>query len=432
MAASRNVALIGCGDLVRKASEVAIQHLKDSGYRVIAVDYKQEPVGLAPAQPDRFFNCSNESDYSEFLQIAENEKFEAIYVANPGDAHLTSTLELQHFTKQIVISKPVDTHVNVLCSIRRREETDFKYLLPKVAVHDHYLNKPGVDFLVHRLMPRLHAEYGFLDYVLMFLVEKIPIEQDQRHRLESLNCGMLFDLGVHLASILDALLRHGATWTSRDGRLERSDRSIKVVACETGRFGGSFLGQSTVEPSRRAETFGVVELEVEETVTLDRGVQTKQRIPVLLVVGKGVPIDQQTDRDLKAIFLKFQSGAQVVLDIDTHRFRGVDEGVLENLGYHQLDLRQKGINKALITAAQSQFDFSETSPFQKWGPASRSVLMLFEAILKTERPVGYEDGVLCRDLTTRLLLQNPFFGRWVLPERLQELVIGAPPKGAVS
>jgi len=427
----KNFAFMGCGDLLRKASKLAIPCIKNNGYEVVAVDFKPEPVGLQPAQPNHFFDCSNEADYSEFTRIAEKEKFEAIYVANPGDAHLITLLQLHHFAKRIIISKPLDTHVGLLCTARKQEDLDFRYILPKVTVHDHYLNKPGVEFLARRLMPRLQAEHGFLDYVVMFLVENKSIEEHEQHRVEGLNCGMLFDLGVHLTSILDLLLPCPATWEGRTGTHERRDRSIEVIACETGRFGGSFLGDSTVIPSKRAETFGIVELAVTQTVQLQERLKTTQRIRVLAVVGKGVPIDNQTDRDLKAVQMVFQGGAEVVLDIDTHRFHGVDERLLREEGYYDLDLTQKGINKALVAAAQSDFVFSADRPFQEWGPALRSVLLLFESLAIAENPVGYEDGVFCRDLTTRLLQRNPRFSQWALPDRLQDLVIGSLHEGAV-
>ncbi len=426
---SMNVGLIGCGDIIKKAAP-AVKKMKEQGYRVVAADFIDDPVGLPVAEPDLFFNFGKKASHSEFLSLAFRERFRSIYVANPGNAHLPSTLELQHFTDQLIIAKPLDTNVGLISTIRESEQTNYLHLIPKIVIHDHYLNKPGVKFLME-IMPRLQSEFTFLDTIQMYLVERDSIEAGEPHRLEGLRCGMVFDLGVHLLSILRGLVPMGAKWEDKDDKeviCQRTDRSIRVTNCVTGRFGGTFLGKSTVVPDRRAETFGVVEFLVKERIVRSTGHELENEVRVLVVVGKGVPVDQYASRDLKAILLKFQAGREVVLDIDTHRFNGVDDSVLRDEGYYNLDLTQKGINEPLISAAESGFP---PNGFQTWGPGARSVLRLYEGLVPAGRPIGYDHNRSCRDLVSMLIRDKGGFAQWDLPSDLNRLIIGAPIADAV-
>lgn len=357
------------------------------------------------------------------------ERFGLIYVGNPGNSHLISTAELQHFTDKLIIAKPLDTNVGLISTVREFEATTYKHLVPKVTIHDHYLNKPGVGFLT-KLMPRLQAKHKFLDSVQMYLVEKNPIEDGEAHRLDSLRCGMIFDLGVHLLSILEELVPLGAKWENGPLTLQRVDRTIAVKKCVTGRFGGSFLGMSTVVPDRRAETFGIIEFLVTEKVASSAGLEVENLVPVLMVVGKGVPVARDASRDLKAIQLSFQTRAKVVLDIDTHRFQGIDDAILREEGYYDLDFTQKGINSPLVVAAENGFD---VSGFQGWSAGSRSVLRLYEGLVPAGDPIGYDQDKSCRDLVSMLLQEKGGFTKtnWTLPDDLRRLFIGPDLQDAV-
>ena len=60
----RTVLLIGCGDVIRKARPT-LEHMKKSGYQVIATDFKDDPVGRSDALIDKFYNLLDEAAYRD-------------------------------------------------------------------------------------------------------------------------------------------------------------------------------------------------------------------------------------------------------------------------------------------------------------------------------------------------------------------------------
>jgi phosphoglycerate dehydrogenase-like enzyme len=61
-----NVGLIGCGDIVKKAAP-SIRRMQALGHKVVAVDFRDDPVGLEYVTPDRLFNLGNAKAHAEFV-----------------------------------------------------------------------------------------------------------------------------------------------------------------------------------------------------------------------------------------------------------------------------------------------------------------------------------------------------------------------------
>jgi len=432
----RIVFVDGWGDVIGKAAP-AFEQLRTAGYKLIARDIVEDPRALRTIQPDDLLIRGRESHERQFDKLALSRRgFEAAYIANPGDQHIGSALELQRFSKRILVSKPLDTNLNFLTMIHSNQLRfeSFTELLAKLYIHDHYLNKPGVEFLTG-LMPTLHARHNFLRRIKMFLVERNSIEFDEAGRREGLRCGLLFDLGVHLLSMLDRLVPNLMRWTDVTSRsYERLGRKIFVKACSTATDYGSTLGKSTVVFGREAETFGMLELEVQEEFMMHGSeVKDVSTFPVLITVGKGVPIHKGAARDLKSIVLEFKDGAEITLDLDTHQFSGIDAGTLSERAYDQLDLTQRGINKPLLELATSGFgDQFPQQAFQNWSPALSCVEHLFRALHQhSGEPVGY-GPTDCQGLMNQLFQQNPNFSRWNLPNDFETLIFGMPPSGCIA
>jgi hypothetical protein len=426
---SGRILWLGWGDLARKC-EPAIGEMKQAGYKIYALDVRERPTALLNGvEPSELFVRNRSSHHDNLLRVASQHGFDAIYVANPGHFHISSAIEFQHFAPVVLLSKPLDTHLGFLMTLAENKE-NYVHLLPKLFVHDHYLNKPAVEFLATKLMPRLHQRHNFLANVVMFLVERGSIETHEKSRIPGLNCGMLFDLAVHMISILDRIAPPTIKWTSGSGLYERTWREVEVVACQTARHGGSLLGKSTVLHGREAESFGIIELKVTEGIRHEGSEVPPQSFRVLIVVGKGVPYEHGATRDLKTIQLNFKDEAAVTLDVDTGQFSGVDTSELNALGYNRMDLTQRGINKPLIEAATAKFTAKvKTRLFQPYSPALQSVELLSRALYAAPvKPVGYNESTSsCRDLTNALLRRDSRFSDWQLPGNFISFLVGAPP-----
>ena len=424
---------VGWGDLARKAAP-AINIAKGLGYEINALDVSEKPSGLKMTEPDRLFVRTSEAQHRDLVALARNAGFDAIYIANYGHQHIGSALEFYHYAPSVILAKPLDTCLDYLLTIGR-DEANFRHLLNKLFVHDHYLNKPGIVFLRER-MQALHSDHDFLAGMLLFLVERSSIERSEPHRIKALGCGMIFDLAVHLISIVQALVPEQIGWQSdAEGRYERKARSIDVVACVTAKSAGSLLGESTVIRGREAETFGVVELVVTETIEHESGERLEKRFPVLLVVGKGLPGEAGMTRDLKTVVLNFKDGAEVALDLDTYQFRGLQSGFLKASGYEKIDLTQRGINLPLVTAAQNGFALSAGDHlFQPYIPALENVRILREALRAAPvTPEGYRAGATtCREELNTLLRLDRRFSAWNLPQNFGNFHIGDPPERTIA
>jgi hypothetical protein len=434
---SGNFLQIGLGDIAKKESEEAIPQIKKEGYDIFSLDTKENPVGQESVKPKKHFLRTDYTHNKVLKHIGWKNGFDAIYVANFSHQHITTAIEFQDYTPLIIIAKPLDTHLDLLLTIQR-DNPHFGHLLSKLFIHDHYLNKPGIRTL-KKIMPKLHEQHCFIDSIMLFLVEKDTIEEKEKHRLDGLSNGMLFDLAVHLISILQEITPVGMEWYY-DGRgpYKRTDRKIHVAACTTARYAGSMLGKSTaICDGRLAETFGIVELRVEETISFNDIPNPQPRsIRVLIVAGKGVPVEEGTTRDLKSVYLQFEAEGEVKLDLDTSRFSGVDDSILRDVGYYDMNLAQRGINLPLAQSAKSRFKFpGEDNPFQCYTPAFESIRILSEALLKAPKEPHGHIKKPCRDLLNELLTRNMSsaeFSRWDLPSNFRTLLIDSPPANTVS
>jgi hypothetical protein len=428
---------IGLGDIAKKESEEAIPQIKNEGYEILSLDMKEDPVGQEYVQPKKHFLRERDDHNKELKHIGWKDGFDAIYVANLSHQHITTAIEFQDYTPLVIVAKPLDTHLHLLLTIQR-DKPHFSHLLSKLFIHDHYLNKPGIRTL-KKIMPKLHEQHCFIDNIMLFLVEKDKIEDKEKHRLDALSNGMLFDLAVHLISILQEITPIGLEWYYEGrGPYRRIDRKIHVEACTTARYAGSVLGESTaIFDGRLAETFGILELRVEETISFNDIPNPRPRfIRVLIVAGKGVPVELGIMRDLKSVYLQFEEGGEVKLDLDTSRFNGVDSSILQNAGYYDMDLTQRGINLPLSQSAKSRFKFpGGDNPFQCYTPAFESIRILSEALLKAPKdPHGHKNKP-CRDLLNELLTLNNMssrFSNWDLPSNFRNLLIDSPPAKTVA
>jgi hypothetical protein len=109
-------------------------------------------------------------------------------------------------------------------------------------------------------MPELHAIHGFINQIRVFLVEHRSVNQEWNRRA-ALECGMIFDLGVHNVTVIQELVPPTLSWTNSHGhQFRRERREIEAVTCARGRTSACIL------QNQEAETFAAIELRITERV----------------------------------------------------------------------------------------------------------------------------------------------------------------------
>ncbi|MFX1340989.1 MAG: hypothetical protein ACFFDK_20430, partial [Promethearchaeota archaeon] len=292
------ISLVGLGDIIKKSARTW-EEFDKKGIKILAADIIEKPLGLESLPNSaEFFNFSDAKDQNSFFKTVKENQLEFGYISNYPEVHLPTALELRRFTKKIIIPKPLDSNYLLISTLLN--ETSFSSFISNVKVHDHYRNKPVVNAL-KKIMPDLHRRYGYLRQLKLFLIEK-KSTQDEWYRKNTLDSGLILDLGPHLVSILQELIPKKLIWTDMGGHIfERIDRTIEVVSCGRGRDNLCIL-----EPG--AETFALIHLRIHEDIVFyaddskNNKVPVKNFMDVLLVMGKGVSVDQSSDDgDLKAI-----------------------------------------------------------------------------------------------------------------------------------
>ncbi len=396
---------VGTGDVWNKLSDNggAAAAIKKS-YTLYALETSMDAVGLRKVNPDKTFLLKK--DYAELIKIGKKQGFCVSYISNYPDGHMASALELANLSKMVIISKPIDTNVQFLLTMKGQKEY-YDHFLDKVLVHDHYIVKPAISIL-KEIIPYLHSKHGFLRSIQLYLVEKDSAESKEPWRLEALRCGALFDLAVHLISILFEIVPEGVRWDGTAGEYVRVKRTVDIdsIVCCTGRDAMSLIGYSKIIQNRMAETAGIIELKLRETICLNGKVTSELVVPVLIVVGKGIPAYQDAKRDMKSIVLNFSSETNIVVDIDSCQFSGVENSIIQTACQKvKIDTRRRGLNLPLTKAAQEDFNpLTVKKYFQDPLLAFETVKILNDAIHKSsDEPIGIPKNWTCLELMNRFL-----------------------------
>jgi hypothetical protein len=90
---SGKILWIGWGDLARKCKE-AFSAIEQKGYDILALDVVEQPVGLQSTQPKELFLRPSRPHHEKLVAMAKRDGFDAIYVANYGHQHISTTTPL--------------------------------------------------------------------------------------------------------------------------------------------------------------------------------------------------------------------------------------------------------------------------------------------------------------------------------------------------
>jgi hypothetical protein len=415
---------LGTGDLYRKCHH-ALEYFRKLGATLVAVDIVSNPNGLTAFAPDDFFVWPSQRDRARLLRRLARDHPALLIIANWPEDHLASVLLLSRYATMTVVAKPIDINLPLLERLVRASEL-YRWLLDTVGVHDQYLRRPPIMALRQGLS-ELHAASGFLQGIRLFIAERRSVN-DEPTRLRALEVGIIYDLAVHAIAILLELTPPQLTWTMPDGhQYRRLSRDIRVIGCAKAQVAGCMLA------NQDAETFATIEFEVQENIQFNNGGSSPvtRSFPVLVVVGKGVVLDDGVGRDLKALELSFQGYEPLRMDLETNAISGPD--LVRLIPHGQMDRRQRGLNEPLIKLADRAFTPSDRSPdeiplFQSVDAAHLCLQLLAAAhTAASGKLMAYRPGVAVHDLINRLIASDQLNSYWRMSQAPTSLLIGEPP-----
>jgi hypothetical protein len=335
------VLVIGHGDLAKR-QRPTYEHWLNEGVEVHCAD-------VDPRQLDDCLDGIHRyrlPDEKHRLAALGPDYFDLVCVNNFPEVHIATALEFNTLARQIVIQKPQDLNFPLISTMSRaRGYGDFRH---KAKIHDHYRNKSAVAAL-KRALTNLHADYGQFRRLLFFLTESKSVN-DEVDRAASLECGMIQDIGVHMLSLLLECIPLGMEWHDDPGgeRLHRRlSGEIEVVECPRLRMQNSVLGD-------HVETFSAIDLRIFERIEFPAGSRwakpRQHMFDVLIVIGKGLAIEQGVSQDLKVIVAQYErNGYEAVVDLSTQGTQGIQDYLAE--GGEEINKHHGGLNRPLLLAS---------------------------------------------------------------------------------
>jgi hypothetical protein len=320
--------------------------------------------------------------------------FDVLFVNNVPELHLVTALECSTLAKRIIIQKPQDLNFPLIRTIAAAN--GFQDFRDKTVIHDHYRNKGGVPALLN-VLPDLHRDYGQFRRLLFFLTECRSVN-DEVDRAPSLKCGMIQDLGVHMLTLFLECMALGTKWEDRrdsDNWHERTNAEVEVVACPKLHVLSSILGD--------AETFAAIDLRVKELIEFPAArpgpTKRERNLDALIVVGKGLAIEQGVNEDLKVVVAQFERGEgyEAVIDLATQEPSGIQQYLTQ--GGQEVNKLHGGLNRPLMLISPNPpvhaLEGLGGAGYQQWQglPFAESVATIVQAA-KQLLPASYVGGYL--------------------------------------
>lgn len=295
---------IGCGDFTHRSFE-AIRQLRELGVEMTFIDVRQPGELKADPTAENFayFNVMDASEGEHFTQVAQREHFDVVFVANYPELHVLSASEHARTCDGILLlTKPIDSNFELLHTIKKGWPPQW---LDRLYVHDHYLNKAGVEAF-RDVLPHLVRRCGRPTQIRAFLVEPRTVEEEDR--IDALQCGVSLDLLWHLLAITQVYFP-----TERKEMPQEAFYRYQPLAVEEvlkGQYRHSALSET-------AETFAVVNAVIPQEF-IGHGRRVRRDVQAQFIVGKGIRVDRDDPgRSLKAFQITFQ-GPTVTLNIKEH------------------------------------------------------------------------------------------------------------------
>jgi hypothetical protein len=440
MGGKKRFLIAGTGNIIEKM-KATWDAYHDAGVEICAADIRDDPVGrkaLPAGTP--FYNWKDGEQLARLVHDAWDHPFDFAYLSTFPAVHIASAIRLDFIARSFIFPKPIDSHFNFMETIFREHTQDraFRDIVSRSFVHDHYRNKPLTLFLRGHIAD-LHRRNGFLKNIRLYVTEHRSIQSEFRRR-ESLECGMILDLGPHALSVVYEIVPERLTWQDGEGNTyARTGRRFEIVSAVRARDNLSILR------TLGSETFAAVHFRVFEDIEFTPRGETEvadrirdRPFDILIVVGKGVSIsDASEPRDLKAIEMEFD-GQSVLGNFDTNAVSGMIDRSLQRELEAKVDQRHRGLNLPLLELGRCGFSTAELArghlipPFQPFSEAFSIACLLEQcrAHHTAEKLLPYATGMTITDLVNRCVAKG-LDRRWAMEGDLTRLVFGEVPENAI-
>ncbi|MBU2515503.1 hypothetical protein KJ966_29655 [bacterium] len=355
-----SVLIIGHGDIAVRQSPT-YQHWFKEGVEVHCADVEASKLDDCIGRAFKYIL----PDEKQKLAAFGANYFDLLLVNNVPELHLATALEFSPFAKQIVIQKPQDLNFPFIRTIATAK--GFEDFRSKAKIFDHYRNKGAVPALLS-VLPMLNTDYGQFRRLMFFLTESKSVN-DEIDRVGSLECGMIQDLGVHLLDLFLECISVGVKWrdnSQSDQWHQRVGIELKIVACPKYRMQNSHLGD-------KVETFAALDIEVTEHIEFPVGSKHAKirhhTFDTLIVVGKGLTIEQGVKGDLKVVVAEYErNGYNAQIDLTTQGTLGIDPYL--PLGGQEINRHHGGLNRPLLLISPNPPEHALTGlggiDYQQW------------------------------------------------------------------
>ncbi|MBK6795267.1 MAG: hypothetical protein IPG76_00280 [Acidobacteria bacterium] len=240
--------IAGTGAIVKSSRRPRRQY-HELGVEIHAADISETAVGReALPEGAHFYNWTDRQQFLRLSELARKRPFDFAYLSTFPSVHILMASRLDAIVNQFIFPKPVDAHFGIMKTIHEEHLNDraFSALVTRSCVHDHYRNKPLTSLLKSQ-MASLHGRNGFLKNITVCITEHKTV-QDEYWRRESLECGMILDLGPHALSVIYELVPDTLSWKDIQGhRYKRTSRRFEIVSAIRARDNGSILRALNVE-----------------------------------------------------------------------------------------------------------------------------------------------------------------------------------------
>ncbi len=333
----QRVLVIGHGALA-KHQRPLYEHWIKNGVEVHCADISPESLESCVDGVKRYVLPQEEGKLPRDINY-----FDLLCVNNYPEEHLITAIRYGSIAKHIVIQKPQDLNYPLIETMSNSPMyADFTR---KVVVHDHYRNKGAFPALLH-VLPELHRDYGQFRRLMLFLTEHKHVN-DEAHRFGSLKAGMIQDLGVHLLDLFLESAAIGNEWLDHRGGEDKHRRTggyLELRNCHKMRVANSRLGDDV-------ETFSVMDLEATEEITFPFGQKhhsaRKHKYDILIVMGKGLQVEDNVVDDLKVIVAEFEiEGYSAWIDLKTQGVIGIQK-YLQEWG-REINRKHGGLNRPFM------------------------------------------------------------------------------------
>jgi hypothetical protein len=355
----RQVLVMGAAGSLAGKFQTAYELFRQRGVAIHAADivaesdFKPKFTGF-----ESYFNLTRQADRQKLSALGNTQKFDLVYHSTWPEAHVLDAVGWDHITDLNIVAKPFAAIEQYQTLRALMELPAYQSVVKKLLLHDHYVNKPGLEAVVKSL-PQAHKRYGKFARMVLFITERRTVN-DEEHRKNALTGGMIADLDSHAVMTIQRLVPSGLIWEDDQGhRIMRISRQLEPTACVRAQMRNAICDEEV-------DTACVVEYRITETLRMVRedgtplGAPARNVFYALVVCAKGLRADVDIERDLKAIEISFQGQGRStgIIDLESNTLNEVLQAIPGMVTPDAATRCHKGVNRPMFDVVQRWREFS--------------------------------------------------------------------------